>query len=163
MIRAVVVMGVAGAGKTTVGRMLADELGWDFCDGDDLHPPANIARMSCGESLTDADRLPWLQAINDLLRRRVAAGDPVVVAASALKQAYRVQLADGVDGLRFVYLRIDPQPAEQRLRRRQGHFATAELLPGQFEALEEPADALIVDAGQPPADIVRAIRRAFAL
>ena len=133
----VVLMGVSGVGKTTVGRALASRLGWAFADADDLHPAANVARMARGEGLTDADRGPWLDAVRRLIDERLAAGPPTVLACSALKARYRDRLRAS-DRVRFVWLEAPPPVLAQRLERRGGHFAGPDLLPSQFEALEPP-------------------------
>jgi carbohydrate kinase (thermoresistant glucokinase family) len=156
----VVLMGVSGAGKTTVGRMLAAKLGWRFLEADELHPQANVAKMASGVPLTDADRWPWYERIVTELRRHSAAGTHVVVACSALKQAYRDRLAQGGD-VRFVYLKGDAATIEPRLAGRKGHFMPPSLLASQFATLEEPSDAIVVDITQPVATQVSAITRAL--
>lgn len=154
-----VVMGVAGVGKTTVGRALADQLGWDFLDADDLHPPANVAKMARGEGLTDADRAPWLEAVRALIGARLAEGVPAVLACSALKQRYRRALAAGDARVRFVWLDAPAEVIAERLVARRGHFAGDALLPGQLDALEPPSpgEALRVAASGSPATTVRKI------
>ena len=155
-IAAVVVTGVSGSGKTTVGARLAQRLGWRFVDGDDLHPPANRAKMRDGLPLTDADRWPWLATVAHLLDH----ADPEVVACSALRRRYRDFLRGDRPGVRFVHLAADRALIGERLARRTGHFFPAGLADSQFATLEEPApdeDALIVDAGQPPDTIVAEI------
>ena len=154
----VVLMGVCGCGKTTVGRPLAQELGWTFVDADDLHPPANVAKMAGGIALTDEDRWPWYDRIVLELRRLADQGRHVVLACSALKQAYRDRLARAGD-VRFVYLKGDAVTIEPRLAGRKGHFMPASLLASQFAALEEPAGAIVVDIAQPAAAQVAAIAR----
>lgn len=158
----VVVMGVVGAGKTTVGGLLARELGWEFVDADTFHPAANVEKISRGIPLTDADRKPWLEALRNAIMEWIAHNRNVVLACSALKQGYRTQLTVGPD-VRFVYLKGSYELIEQRLRERHGHFATRELLASQFAILEEPADAIIVDVSAPPARIVADIRRQLVL
>ena len=157
----IVLMGVAGAGKTTVGEALAARLGCGFADADRFHSPENVAKMRRGEGLTDADRTPWLGALNAAIRERQAKGETVVLACSSLKRTYRERLASGVpaDELRFVYLAVDPQLAGERLRRRTGHFASESLVASQFEALELPteAEAVLVDASLPVQEIVARI------
>jgi gluconokinase len=137
-------MGVCGCGKTTVGRALARELGWRFVDGDDFHPPANVAKMANGVPLADDDRWPWFDRIVAEMRRLDVAGESAVVACSALKAAYRDRLAAGGD-VRIVYLKGDAATIEPRLRQRSGHFMPAALLPSQFATLEEPSNAIVVD------------------
>jgi gluconokinase len=153
----VIITGVAGAGKTTVGALLARELGWQFHDGDALHPAANIEKMRRGEPLDDADRAPWLAAVRAVIENAVARGDNVIVACSALKESYRAALRVGLDVV-FVYLKIDPALAKERLARRAGHFMNPILMQSQFDALEEPATALEVDASAPAAEIIKTIR-----
>lgn len=154
----VILMGVSGSGKTTVGRMLAGELGWEFLEADEFHPPANIDKMRRGEPLDDADRDPWLAAIAKALDERVQAGRNAVLACSALKHAYRKRLRVAPE-VRFVYLKGTFEEIEERLGDRRGHFFSPDLLESQFEALEEPHDALVVDISSPPAAIVREITR----
>jgi len=153
-------MGVSGSGKTTVGRALAQELGWRFNDADDLHPKANVAKMARGEPLTDDDRWPWFDRIVAEMRRLNATGESAVIACSALKASYRKRLAAGGD-VRIVYLKGDAATIEPRLARRSGHFMPASLLPSQFATLEEPADAIVVDIRQPIETQVAAIARAL--
>ena len=149
----VVVMGAAGAGKTSIGRRLASELGWEFLDADDLHPPENVAKMAAGVPLTDPDREPWLQRIRSVLAGR----DDVVLACSALRRAFRARLVEG-HVVRFVHLRVDLATTAERVRERKGHFFAPELIQSQFDALEEPEDAIVVDASQPPDAIVRNVK-----
>jgi gluconokinase len=153
-------MGVSGSGKTTVGTLLAAELGWEFLEADDFHPPANIDKMRHGEPLDDADRDPWLSAIAKALDARVRSGRHAVLACSALKHAYRKRLRVSRD-VRFVYLKGSFEEIEERLGDRRGHFFSPDLLQSQFEALEEPSDALVVDISNPPEVIVSQIRRAL--
>lgn len=142
----VVLMGVSGSGKTTVGRTLAAKLGGTFLDADDFHPPANVAKMAAGIALTDADRIPWLDRLATELRAASARGRDVVLACSALKHAYRARLADGVgEELHWVYLKGDAATIEPRLASRTGHYMPRSLLASQFAALEEPDDAIVVD------------------
>ena len=156
----VVLMGVSGSGKTTVGQALAAELGWRFLEADALHPQANVAKMASGVPLTDDDRWPWYERIAAELRRYRAGGTHVVVACSALKQAYRDRLAQDGD-IRFVYLKGNAATIEPRLAARKGHFMPASLLASQFATLEEPSDAIVVDIAQPVAAQVAAITRAL--
>lgn len=159
MSRAYVIMGVAGSGKTTVGQALAGRLGVPFYDGDDFHPPENVAKMSAGIPLTDADREPWLERLHDLIADHLARNATVVIACSALKQSYRAQLRAGNAGLRIVYLAGDMDLINARLSRRAGHFMKAEMLQSQFDALEPPSpqDALIVAVDQDVETIVNKI------
>ncbi len=145
----VVLMGVCGCGKTTVGRSLAAELDWTFLDADDFHPQASVAKMAAGIALTDADRLPWLDRLAEEIRSETEYGRDVVLACSALKQAYRERLAQGArQDLVFVYLKGNATTIEPRLALRSGHFMSASLLASQFAALEEPAGAIVVDIRQ---------------
>lgn len=155
---AILLMGVAGAGKTTVGRALAEALGWAFVDADDWHPAKNVAKMARGEPLTDADREPWLDRLHALLLDHAARQAPVVLACSALKAAYRARLRDGLPGLCVVYLRASRELIRVRLLARPGHFMRADMLESQFTTLEEPDDALVMDAGLPVEALVVAVR-----
>lgn len=163
----VILMGVSGSGKTTIGSQLADQLGWPFFDADDFHPPENIAKMSSGIALTDRDRQPWLQALADRTANLIASNKSAVLACSALKSAYRDQLKNAAglntDQVRFVYLKVSPSIAHQRLRNREGHFMPEELISSQFEALEEPDDAIIINAELSPDEVVAQTRRALGL
>jgi len=159
----VILMGVAGAGKTTVGRLLARDLGWAFHDGDDVHPPSNVEKMRRGLPLTDADRAPWLAAVHRLIEQIAADGASAVVACSALKQSYRNRLVAGVPDVRFAYLRGDPALLHQRLAERHGHFMPPELLQSQLDTLEIPADAITVDVAVPPEAVVAEIRRKLSV
>lgn len=150
---ALIVMGVAGSGKTTVGRRLARRLGWTFLDADEYHPRANVEKMARGVPLTDADRRPWLEALHELIAAKLAAGESLVMACSALKERYREALRVG-DEPHFVHLRGDFDLIHERLLARRGHYMPAELLASQFEALEEPRDAIIVDIGSSVEGIV---------
>ncbi|MET7603524.1 gluconokinase [Streptomyces avermitilis] len=146
----VLVVGVTGSGKTTVGKAVAEQLGLRFAEGDDFHPAANVAKMTAGHALDDADREPWLRALADLVRHSVAAGEGLVVACSALKRAYRDELrAAAGPGLWCLYLALDRDTAWDRVSRRTGHFMPAQLVDSQFETLEplEPDEpGMTVDA-----------------
>ena len=160
----IVVMGVAGAGKTLVGRMLARAIGWAFYDADDFHSRANIEKMSRGEGLTDEDRRPWLAAMRAVISGIIARGDHGVLACSALKEWYRRALApdDAKPGaLRFVFLDVPEPLLHERLAKRTHHFAPPELLPSQLQTLEIPTDALCEDGTKPPDEIVRSIRESL--
>ena len=157
----VLVMGIAGCGKSTVGQRLAAALGWPFFDADDFHPAANIAKMASGTPLDDADRAPWLERLRQLIGEQVAAGISAVLACSALKQSYRERLLGGCAEARVVYLQASRALLAVRLRERVHHFFPAALLDSQLAALEEPDDAIVIDAGRPVADIVAAIRAAL--
>jgi gluconokinase len=159
----VVLMGVAGSGKTTVGQALAHELGWSFADADDFHPPANVAKMSAGIPLDDTDRAPWLAAIRNHLQRARRRDESAIVTCSALRERYRHALLDGVSGVTLVHLKGSPELLRARLVARTGHFMKPGMLDSQLATLEEPADAFVCDvAGEPPALVAR-IRRHLGL
>jgi gluconokinase len=159
----VVLCGVAGCGKTTVGRALAGRLGVAFVDADDFHPPANVARMARGEPLDDDARAGWLAAVHGELARRVATGDGVVLACSALRARHRERLQSGLPPLRFVHLRVPAATLALRLAARVGHFFPASLLPNQLATWEElGADGLDVDGSGPPAAVAAKIAGALA-
>jgi gluconokinase len=153
----IITMGVSGSGKTTVGRLLADRLGWRFYDADDFHPHANVNKMSAGVALTDEDRQPWLAQLRVLIENLVSARNDAVLACSALKEAYRRELAQGMVEVHFVYLKGNFSRIAERLRERRGHFMPADLLAEQFVALDEPTDALVIDIEEPVDTIVRQI------
>ncbi|MGH6656705.1 MAG: gluconokinase [Actinocrinis sp.] len=133
-----VVMGVAGSGKTTVGSLLAGRLGWTYAEADSFHPPANVAKMHAGHALTDADRLPWLDAIGAWIDQTSANGQPAVVTCSALKRSYRDRLRAGRTNAVLIYLDADIDTVRTRLATREGHFFPPELLASQFRDLEPP-------------------------
>ena len=160
--RAILVMGVAGSGKTTIARALATALGWAFHDGDDHHSVENVAKMSAGVPLTESDRAPWLATLHVLIGDSVRRDKPVVVACSALKQAHRDELVDGID-VAFVYLRADRELVRTRLQSRTGHYMRLEMLESQFDVLEEPNEAIVVDAAQDPETIVDTILAKLAV
>lgn len=146
-------MGVAGSGKSTVGAALGRALGWPFFDGDKFHPQANVEKMAQGAPLTDADRAPWLQRLHQLLAEKLAKGQSIVLACSALKESYRRTLRGSLD-VSFVYLKGDPELIRSRLGARSGHYMPAELLQSQFDTLEEPEAAVVVDVKNSVDDIV---------
>jgi len=157
-----VLMGVCGCGKSTVGEALAGAIGCRFLDADNFHPQANVDKMASGVPLTDEDRWPWLDSIADELAQVLAKGEHAVLACSALKEAYRQRLKRAGD-VRIVYLKGDAATISVRLANRQHEYMPPSLLPSQFAALEEPADALVVDIREPVAAQVQHIRDAFAL
>ena len=158
----VVLMGVCGSGKTTIGRALATSLGWHFHDADDFHPPANVAKMAAGIALTDDDRWPWLDRIVDALAHAGADGANAVLACSALRQSYRERLTRA-GNLRFVFLKGDLATITERVAVRSHKYMPASLLPSQFATLEEPTDALIIDIRADIDAQVAAIRAGLAL
>jgi len=158
----VIIMGTTGAGKTTIGTMLATQLNWQFADADTFHPPANIEKMSHGIPLTDADRAPWLEAMRKAILEWIAAGKNVVLACSALKRAYRDELRPSPE-VKIIYLKGDYALFAERIRHRHGHFAGEQILAGQFADLEEPTDAVAIDAAQSPEQIAAEIRKRLAL
>ncbi len=151
-------MGVVGAGKTTVGSLLAKQLGWEFVDADSFHSPANVEKIRLGIPLDDADRAPWLKAIRQAIDQWIAKKQDLVLSCSALKKAYREELTCGTD-VKVVYLKGTYDVIHRRLGLRQGHFATEKLLASQFAILEEPEEGIAVDVDQSPADMVSDIRR----
>jgi gluconokinase len=158
----VVVMGVVGAGKTTIGRLLAEQPGWEFADADDFHPPSNVEKIRRGIPLSDDDRRPWLQRLRQAITQWIAEGRNIVLACSALKRTYRQELDAGPD-VRFVYLKGTANLIAERLRSRQGHFADEQILASQFADLEEPEAAVTVDIESTPQQIVAEIRQRLGL
>lgn len=155
----VVLMGVSGSGKTTIGKELAAMLGWTFVEGDDFHPAANVEKMAAGTALDDADRRPWLRALGGRVAEACDRGERVVLACSALKQDHRDRLARDTSGcVRFVYLTGSEKLIRGRLEQREGHFMDPALLHSQFEALEPPEGAVRVDVAPPPAAVAAEIR-----
>lgn len=152
----IVIMGVTASGKTTVGTRASKRLGWRFYDADEFHPPENIAKMSRGEPLTDADREPWLQALHDKMAEEERAGRSAIFACSALKSRYRDVLREGLSTVRFVFLKGEPDVLQARLEHRKDHFMPRTMLPSQMAALEEPepGEALVLDAAMPPDELV---------
>ncbi|WP_428262436.1 gluconokinase [Haliangium sp.] len=150
----VIVMGVAGSGKSTVGRALAEALGWGFCDGDDLHSAESKAKMARGEALDDGDRGPWLARVRDRIEAALAEGRSLVIACSALRHEYRDRLGVGAGAIELVYLRADEALLRARLTARRGHFFPPALLASQLATLEAPTRALVVDAARPVHELV---------
>jgi len=149
----IVLMGVSGSGKTTVGEKLAARLGCGFSDADDFHPAANVEKMRAGVPLTDEDRWPWLAALRAAMDGWQAAAEDLVVACSALREVYR-QILSPKNDVAFVYLRGSPEVIGRRLRARQGHYMNPDLLQSQLATLEEPKDAIAVDVSATPAALV---------
>ncbi len=138
-------MGVSGSGKSTLGRALAGELGWEFFDADDFHSVENISKMAAGIPLTDSDRAPWLEALNHQLKSTRTANRHPVLACSALKEIYRAQLLNGVEGIATIFLKGSYELIRSRLQTREGHYMKENMLRSQFETLEEPQGAVILD------------------
>jgi gluconokinase len=158
----VIVMGVVGAGKTTIGNLLAAQLGWEFADADDFHPQSNVEKIRNGIPLNDDDREPWLERLRAAILDWIASHRNVVLACSALKRAYRAKLQAG-RGVRFVYLKGSATLIRDRLRARHGHFAGNAILASQFADLEEPEDALTVPISEAPEQMVADIRKGLNL
>jgi gluconokinase len=154
----IIVMGVTGAGKTTIGSLFAEQMGWEFADADGFHSAANKAKMHQGIPLTDADRTPWLQAMREAIVHWIAQNKNVVLACSALKHSYRNELRVGEE-VKFVYLRGTQELITARLEYRHGHFAGESILTNQFAVLEEPENAIAVDIHATPEEIVSEIRK----
>ncbi len=159
----VIVMGVTGAGKTTVGREFAKSLGWEFHDGDELHSEESKRKMHRGMALDDADRAPWLAAIRKLIQGMLVEGRNGVVACSALKQSYRDEIVLDPESVKVVYVKGSKEVIAERLRHRGGHFMNPDLLQSQFDTLEEPRDAIVVDVSMAPEAIVREMRTRLGL
>ncbi|HEY9153695.1 MAG TPA: gluconokinase [Opitutaceae bacterium] len=161
----IVIMGVAGSGKTTIGQALAAQLKWPFRDADEFHPPANVAKMSAGIPLNDDDRAPWLAAIRSYIDETLAAKKNAIVTCSALKEIYRKILnashdtnTTSADAVRWVYLKGNATLLAERLSHRRGHFMKTGMLQSQLETLEEPRDAVVCEIRESPETIVRQIR-----
>lgn len=152
-----ILMGVSGCGKTSVGRLLAERLGWNFYDADDFHPPANIAKMAAGIPLDDDDRLPWLSSLHDLISACRVENRPGVLACSALKERYRQILLDGNPNVQIVHLKGSFDLIQSRMMTRAGHYMKPSMLQSQFDALEAPVDALTLDISMPMDQMVAVI------
>jgi len=155
------IMGVSGSGKTTLGKALAQKLGWDFFDADDFHPPENIAKMTAGIPLSDSDRVSWLAALHNQLLSTRKAGRHPVLACSALKEIYRTQLLEGMDGIVVIYLKGSYDLIWSRMSRREDHYMKPEMLRSQFNALEEPKVALVLDVKMSVKDMIDTIIKNF--
>jgi gluconokinase len=161
----IIVFGVSGAGKTTIGKLLAKDLGWRFLEADDFHPRANIEKMRSGRPLTDEDRWPWLERLREQIGRSIAAKEKAVLACSALKRVYRERLRVSND-VNLVFLRGDYALIEKQLRDRRGHFMSPELLKSQFADLEEPdpdEHVLTIGLGRKPQELVEEIKARLGL
>jgi gluconokinase len=162
----VVVMGVSGSGKTTLGKAIAEHLDWQFQEGDELHPRANVEKMSRGEPLTDEDRWPWLDAVGRWMDARADAGESAVLTCSALRRAYRDRLRSGRPGVRFCHVLVSAETVRERLQRRHGHYMPASLLPSQLatlQPLEEDEPGVTVSAEGDPADVLAEALRGLGL
>jgi gluconokinase len=162
----IILLGVSGSGKTTVGKALGTLLGWSFLDADDYHPEANVAKMSRGEPLTDADRAPWLEILRTEIAARLARNEDAILACSALKKAYRQKLQVDPARVRFVYLKVPPALLQKRLKQRKGHFMQASMLRSQLATLEEPmpSEALTIEVNteRTPAELAMDIQTHLA-
>lgn len=154
--KAIIIMGVSGCGKTTIASQLAEQLGWEFIESDSHHSEEHVRKMACGIPLTDTDRQPWLDTLHALLVDYSQKNKPAVMACSALKEKYRQALSAGLNNVRFVYLKGDYDLIWERMQKRR-HFMKPEMLKSQFEALEEPADALVIDISSPPDQVIKEI------
>jgi len=159
----IIMMGVSGSGKTTTGRTLAENLGWPFYEGDDFHPEANVEKMTRGIALTDTDRKEWLDRLSHLLAELKRQRKSAVVSCSALKESYRQRLSKAGENPRFVFLKGDHELLEKRIRERKGHYMGAGLLMSQFQTLEEPEEAIVVNAAWAPQAIVAEVKRRLGL
>ena len=155
--RFLIVMGVSGCGKTSVGKALADSLGWDYYDADDFHPPENVAKMANGTPLNDSDRAPWLASMHELISSSLKADHSGVLACSALKERYRQQLLKDNEGVQIIYLKGTYDLIWSRMEKRTDHYMKPHMLQSKFEALEEPSNALTMDISSSVEEIVREI------
>jgi gluconokinase len=158
-----ILMGVTGSGKSTIGQVLSKQLGWEFRDADDFHSAANVEKMRAGIPLTDEDRWPWLESIRAYAEARLKAGQSSIVACPALKKVYRQVLLGGGPGVNFVHLKGDASLIGDRLAQRRGHFMNPKLLQSQFDTLEQPDNAFVADISGTPEEIARAIVAHFNL
>ena len=159
----IIITGVSGVGKTTIGKLLSENMGWTFYEGDDYHTDVNLAKMRNGTPLTDDDRWPWLDALRAKISEIVLHEKDAVLSCSALKESYRMRLGSGLKDIVFVYLRGDYQLVRNRISARVGHFMSADLLVSQYSDLEEPQNGIIVDAALEPMEIINYLKRALSL
>jgi gluconokinase len=159
----IIIMGVSGVGKTTIGKLLAESLQWEFSDADRFHSIENVEKMRGGIPLSDAERKPWLQDLQIAIKHWLQENKNMVLACSALKDSYRQFLVLDSDRTKLVYLRGSYQLIQQRLHERQNHYMSEKLLSSQFETLEEPSDAIYVDVAEPPQVIVQNIRMVLGI
>jgi gluconokinase len=159
------IMGVSGSGKSTVGKQLADSIGWPFYDGDDFHPAKNIKKMAAGLALQDEDRWPWLESIRAFAKAQLKTDRSLVIACSALKETYREALSKGIpEGqIRWVYLKGDYELILSRMEARSSHFMPSLLLKSQFDALEEPPQAVTVSIDQPVEVILQQLAKQLSI
>ena len=159
----IIITGVSGVGKTTIGKLLSENMGWTFYEGDDYHTNVNLAKMRNGTPLTDEDRWPWLDALRTKISEIVLHEENAILSCSALKESYRMRLASGLKDIVFVYLRGDYQLVRNRISERVGHFMSANLLAQQYSDLEEPQNAIVVDAALKPMAIINYLKQALSL
>lgn len=159
----IIVMGVSGSGKTTIGKLLAESLQWEFSDADTFHSPDNIEKMRQGIALTEADRLPWLQSMQKAIAQWLQADKNVVLACSALKESYRQFLIVDKSRIKLVYLKGSYQLIQKRLHERKNHYMSEKLLDTQFALLEEPTDAIDVDISAPASVQIQTIKTALKI
>ncbi len=162
-VKVVVLMGVSGSGKTTIGTGFAEQTGWAFEEGDRWHPPSNVEKMRKGHPLNDDDRRPWLDALARAIGEWIAADRKTILACSALKQAYRERLAGGRPEVAFAYLKGTPEAIAARVARRHHEYMPSTLLPSQFATLEEPAAAITLDITKPPEELIKTLRDALGV
>ena len=161
--KVVILMGVSGCGKTTVGQLFADKVGWAFEEGDRWHPPRNVEKMRTGTPLVDEDRWPWLDALSRAIGDWITADRRTVLACSALKQAYRDRLERGRSNIAFAWLKGSPELIADRIARRRHAYMPPALLPSQFATLEEPQGVAVLDIALPPEQLVDTLRRALGV
>ena len=159
----IIITGVSGVGKTTIGKLLSENMGWAFHEGDDYHTNVNLAKMRNGTPLTDEDRWPWLDALRTKISEIVLHEENAILSCSALKESYRIRLESGLKDIVFVYLQADYQLIRNRISERVGHFMCAGLLASQYSDLEDPQNAIVVDAALKPMEIISYLKQALSL